>query len=174
MLYNFKQQITPKQQENFLKLLDRGVGLVILHHANAAYTNWPLYAKIAGVEYHWTPWIDHGVQRPGNAFKIGVQMKVHVVDPTHPITRGMSDFDLLDETYFGTTVDPGVHALLTTDEPSSDRTIGWAKTYANSKVCYLQTGHDVSGYQNPNYRLLGRFARSAGRPGGYHRIPIPI
>ena len=61
VLYNFNQKITPKQQENFVKLLEKGVGLVILHHANAAYNNWPLFWKIAGVEYHFQPRVENGV-----------------------------------------------------------------------------------------------------------------
>jgi type 1 glutamine amidotransferase len=28
------------------------------------------------------------------------------------------------------------------------------KTYRNSRVCYLQSGHDETAYQNPNYRTL--------------------
>ena len=63
VLYNFNQQITPKQQKNFLKLLDKGVGLVILHHAIAAYDQWPLFAKISGVKYHLNPWQENGVPR---------------------------------------------------------------------------------------------------------------
>ena len=47
-----------------------------------------------------------------------------------------------------------MHALFTTDEPSSDKTIGWVKTYANAKVFYIQSGHDQTAYQNPNYRTM--------------------
>lgn len=153
VLYNFNQQITPKQQENFVKLLDKRVGLVILHHANAAYNNWPLFWKIAGVEYHFTPWQKNGVEMARSGFKDDVKFKIHV-DPKHPVTRGLTDYDIDDETYCRTSVDPGVHALLTTDEPSSDKTIGWAKTYGNSKVIYVQSGHGPSAYHNPVYRTL--------------------
>jgi type 1 glutamine amidotransferase len=77
-----------------------------------------------------------------------------VADPRHPITRGLADYDFTDETYCRTSVDPGVHVLLTTDEPSSDKTIGWTKTYESARVCYLQSGHDETVYRNPNYRTL--------------------
>ena len=154
VLYNFNQTITPKQQENFLKLLDKGVGLVILHHANAAYNNWPLFWKIAGVEYHFKPWEEGGVKMAQSGYKGNVKFKIHVADPNHPVTRELKDYDFLDETYCRTSVDPDVHALLTTDEPSSDKTIGWVKTFAKSRVCYVQSGHDEKAYQNPNYRTL--------------------
>ena len=154
VLYNFNQQITPKQQENFLKLLDKGVGLVILHHANAAYNNWPLFWKVAGVEYHFKPWEHNGVKMAPSGFKGNVKFNIHVADRNHPVTRGLKDYDFVDETYSRTSIDPGVHVLLTTDEPSSDKKIGWVKTYRNSKVCYLQSGHDQRAYRNPNYRKL--------------------
>jgi uncharacterized protein len=154
VLYNYERQITPKQQENFLKLLDKGVGLVILHHANDAYPNWPEYVKISGVEWHNGPWEQNGVKMKPSGWKNGVQFKIHLSDPNHPITRGLADYDFVDETYCRTSVDPGVHALLTTDEPSSDKTIGWVKTYRNSNVCYIQSGHDQTAYHNPNYRTL--------------------
>ncbi len=154
VLYNFNQQIAPKQQENFLKLLDNGVGLVVLHHAIGAYKNWPLFAQIAGVQYHPTPWRQNGVQMARGGWKEGVKFKVHVADPNHPITHGLKDYDLLDETYCRFSVDPGVHALLTTDEPTSEKTIAWVKKYRNSRVFFMQSGHGPTGYQNPSYRTL--------------------
>lgn len=165
VLYNFKQKITPKQQGNFVRLLDKGVGLVILHHANAAYENWPLFWKIAGVEYHFRPWEQDGVKLAPSGYKHGVTFRVRIADPNHPITQGLADYDMVDETYCRTSVHPEVHPLLTTDEPSSDKTIGWVKTYAKSRVCYLQSGHDATAYRNPNYRtLVVRAIRwSAGR-----------
>jgi type 1 glutamine amidotransferase len=150
VLYNFNQQITPKQQENFLKLLDKGVGLVVLHHAIGAYKNWPLFAKIAGVQYHGAPWQQNGVQMPRGGWKEGVKFKVHVADPNHPITRGLKDYELLDETYCRFTVAPGVHVLLTTD----DKTIAWTKSYGNARVFFIQSGHDHTGYDNPSYRKI--------------------
>jgi uncharacterized protein len=154
VLYNFNQQITPSQQKNFRRLLDQGVGLVILHHANAAYNNWPEFWIIAGVEYHFGPWRQSGTPMAPSGFKGDVKFKVHVANPNHPITQGLADYDFRDETYCRTSVEPGVHVLLTTDEPSSDRVIGWTKIYHNSRVCYLQSGHDQTAYQNPIYRTL--------------------
>lgn len=154
VLYNFNQQITPKQQKNFLKLLDKGVGLVVLHHAIGAYNNWPLFARIAGVQYHPKPWQQNGVQMARGGWKEGVRFKVQVADPNHTITRGLKDYDLFDETYCRFSVDPGVHALLTTDEPTSEKTIGWVKTYGKARVFFMQSGHGPTAYENPNYRKL--------------------
>ena len=49
VLYNFNRQITPQEQKNFVKLLERGVGLVILHHANPSASN----ARIRSKRHRW-------------------------------------------------------------------------------------------------------------------------
>ncbi|MBN2580450.1 MAG: ThuA domain-containing protein [Pirellulales bacterium] len=154
VLYNFNQKITKKQQKNFLDLLKKGVGLVVLHHANAAYPGWPEFSKIAGVTFHFKPWEENGKKHKGSGYKEGVKFRVHVADSKHPITKGMKDYDIHDETYIRTSIHPNVHALLTTNEPTSDKIIGWTKTYKKSKGCYLQHGHDEHAYRNPNYRRL--------------------
>ena len=55
--------------------------------------------------------------------------------------------------------------LLTTDHPKSDPELAWTKQYGNSRVVYLQLGHDHLAYENPNFRtLLARSIRwTAGR-----------
>jgi type 1 glutamine amidotransferase len=166
VLYNFNQKINEKQEKNFLALLNKGIGLVILHHANAAYPHWPEYANIAGVTFHFEPWEENGVKHPACGWKDDVHFRVHIADPKHPITQGMKDYDIHDETYIRVSVHPDVHPLLTTDEPTSDKIIGWTKTYQKSKVCYIQHGHDEHAYRNPNYRqLVIRAIRwTAGRP----------
>jgi len=37
VLYNMTQQISPRRRANFVKLLEDGVGLVVLHHAILAF-----------------------------------------------------------------------------------------------------------------------------------------
>ncbi|GAG19771.1 unnamed protein product, partial [marine sediment metagenome] len=51
VLFNFKQKISKTQRANFLKLLKDGVGLVVMHHAIAAYPGWLEYEKIIGATY---------------------------------------------------------------------------------------------------------------------------
>ncbi len=166
VLYNFNRKITPRQQKNFLELLDKGVGLVVLHHAIVGYDAWPLFRDIIGAKYYLNPCQENGVQMPRSGWKEGLKFKVHVADPNHPITRGLKDYALHDETYCRFTVAPGVHALLTTDEPTSDKTIAWVKTYGKARVFYIQSGHDREAYDNPNYRkIVVRAIRwTAGKP----------
>lgn len=155
VLYNFNQKITPQQQENLVWLLDKGMGLVILHHANDAYPDWPTYHDISGVESHFGKWQQNGVEMAPSGFTGGIHFKVHIADPNHPITRGMSDYDAVDETYCRRTFSPDNHLLLSTDEATSDKPLCWARNFhGKARVVYLQSGHDQQMYQNPTYREL--------------------
>jgi len=99
-------------------------------------------------------WKQNGTERPPSTFRHDVQFRVRVVDSKHPVTRGIADFDIRDETYGNFEVLPKVKPLLTTDEPTSNRVIAWAHTYGKSRVVYIQLGHDRHAYENPSYRRL--------------------
>jgi len=154
LLYNFEKNPSQQERENFLKLLDRGVGLVILHHAIYGYrTSWPEFQKIVGV----TSWL--------TASKDGVHYKIHIADPNLPITKGLSDFPIHDEVYQGHGLDPKMHVILSTDEPSNSKHIAWVHKYRNAPVCYFQLGHDEHAYNDPHFQtVLGQAIRwVAGR-----------
>ena len=153
LLYNFMRKPTDKQWGNFSSLLDRGVGLVILHHAIYGYRPRPEFQKIVGV----TSWL--------SGAKDDFDIRVHVEDPRHPITKGLADFSIRDEVYKGHKLDPKAHVLLTTDQPANEKAIAWVHTYRKSPVCYFQLGHDQKAYDKPEFgAILGRAIRwSAGR-----------
>ena len=52
VFFNMTQKISPKRRRNFMKLLDRGVGVVALHHTMGAYQEWPEFKKIIGTKYY--------------------------------------------------------------------------------------------------------------------------
>jgi type 1 glutamine amidotransferase len=153
VLYNHMKNLSEKRQANFLQLLDRGVGLVILHHAIYGYRPWPEFQKIVGV----TSWLSD--------YKLDVDFKVHIEDPQHPITLGLKDFLIHDETYQGYGLAPNVHVLLSTNEPTNVKAIAWTHTYRKSPVCFFQLGHDANAYSNEMFRrVLGRaISWSAGK-----------
>ena len=80
--------------------------------------------------------------------------KLKLQIPDNPVTKGVSDFEIFDETYKGFYVEEGVTPLLTTDEPSSTPVIGWSKKYGKARVVTLQSGHDVPTFENPSFRKL--------------------
>ncbi len=145
--------LTQQQKDAFVALLKRGIGVVALHHTLAAHPDWPEYAKIIGGRYFVRPTQWDG-QTYKSSYAHGQDIHVRVADPDHPITRGLSDFDIHDETYKDYYTDPRAHVLLTTDHPKSDPELAWTLRYQNSRVFYLQLGHDRFAYENPAYRTL--------------------
>jgi type 1 glutamine amidotransferase len=144
--------ISPAQQRAFLALLDTGIGVVALHHTLAAHQTWPEYAKIIGGKYFIPKYAKPG--DPEGKYFHDQDVPVTIADKEHPITRGLADFQIHDETYQSYFHDPGNRVLLKTNHPKSDSAIAWVRKYANSRVAYIQLGHDHHAYEHPMYRTL--------------------
>jgi hypothetical protein len=152
--YDMYQEISETAKGDLVNWLKQGKGLVVLHHAIASYQAWPEYSRIIGAHYYLEKSVVNGVQKPRSTYQHAVHFRVHVVDPTHPVTKGIEDFDIYDETYNLFDVTREVHPLLTTEEALSNRIIAWAKNYGSARVVYLQSGHDHFAYENPNYQRI--------------------
>lgn len=153
-LYDMHQEISDEAKSDFLARLREGKGLVVLHHAIADYQDWPEYAQVIGARYYLEKTTVAGVDKARSVYQHDMNFTIHVADPSHPVTRGLGDFEIHDETYNLFDVYPDCHPLLTTQEPKSNRVIAWAKTYGKARVVYLQSGHDHFAYENPNYQKL--------------------
>ncbi len=156
--YDYGQQITEEAKADFVARLKDGKGLVILHHAIAAYPAWPEYWKILGAHYYLAKTNINGVEKARSGWKEDLHFRIHVADPNHPVTRGVTDFDTHDEAYKWFDVAEDCHSLLTTDEPESNKVIAWAKKYERARVVFIQSGHDHFAYENPNYQQILRQA----------------
>ena len=150
----WSKPLTDQQKKDFVALLQKGIGVVALHHTLAAHRDWPEYAKIIGGRCVLRPTKIGGKELPKSSYFHGQDLRVCVADANHPITRGLKDFLIHDETYKDYYTDSSVHVLLTTDHPKSDPEIAWVHRYRNSRVFYLVLGHDHRAYENPAYRTL--------------------
>ena len=166
VFYDQPKKFKPEQQKAFVEMLDKGIGVVALHHTLASHGNWPEYRKIIGGQYFFKKATIDGKEYPKSNYAHGLDINVKIADAAHPITQGLKDFAIHDETYGRYYVDPTARVLLTTDNPKSEPQLAWVKTYGASRVCYLLLGHDKHAYENENYRqLIARAIRwSAGRP----------
>jgi type 1 glutamine amidotransferase len=154
VFYHMWQTITGEQAKTLADCISLGKPLVALHHSICAYDNWPEYISIIGGKYFHKPTTVNGVEYPVSSYIHDLHFIVKVADQKHPVTEGINDFEIFDETYKGYYVENGVTPLLTTDEPSSNRIIGWTKMYGKARVVTLQSGHDVPTFENPNFRKL--------------------
>ncbi len=154
VLYHMWQEITDEQAKTFSECIREGKPLVVLHHSICAYDDWPEYFKIIGGKYFHKPTVVDGREYPACTYIHDVHFLVRVAQKDNPVTKGLHDFEIFDETYKGYYVEPGVTPLLTTDEASSNRIIGWTKKYGKARIVTLQSGHDVPTFNNPEFRKL--------------------
>jgi len=154
VFYHMWQTITDDQKEIFADCIRKGKPVVALHHSICAFDDWPGYWNIIGGKYFHKPTTVGGKEYPACSYIHDLHFKVKNVNRKHPVTKGVPDFDIFDETYKGYYVADNITPLLTTEEPSSEPIIGWAKTYGKSRIVVLQSGHDTFTFENPNYRKL--------------------
>lgn len=154
IFYDMPDSITAAQQEELLSLLERGTGMLFLHHALCANTGWPEYEKIVGGKYLLTEEVRDGRTLPPSTYQHDVDMAVQVIDPEHPVTQGVADFVIHDEVYGGFITRPEIQPLLGTSHPQSSPVIGWAHQYARSRIVYLELGHDHQAWDQPQFRRL--------------------
>jgi hypothetical protein len=155
VLFNFRNKISETSRANFLKLLERGVGLVVMHHAVSAYPNWVEYNNVIGATYS----LKKGLVRNGMKFmrpvwKHDVDFNVRIEDKSHPITKGMSDFKIHDESYKGWAYHPGSHLLLSTDQKLNNHRLAWTRFYKKARVFFIQLGHGKQAFQSKEFQKL--------------------
>lgn len=156
VFYDMVQDITEQEKAAFIDLAERGKGLVFLHHALTSYREWPEYENIVGGRFYLDlkPDLEDKTDYPVSTYQHDVDIPVTIVDKSHPVTSGLDDFVIYDETYGEFKVLPKIHPLLTTSHPASGEIIGWAHVYRKSPVVYIEPGHNHNAFNNPNYRRL--------------------
>jgi type 1 glutamine amidotransferase len=153
VFYHMWQEITSEQEKMVEECVRGGKPLVALHHSICAFDNWPGYWNIIGGKYFHNPVVFKGKQYPACSYIHDLHFLVTIAGD-HPVTKGVGNFEIFDETYKGYYVADDVTPLLTTSEPSSQPVIGWAKNYGKARIVVLQSGHDTPTFRNPSFRKL--------------------
>jgi len=167
-----------RTQANLKALLQAGnKGFVFFHHSVASWTHtWPAgvngsnaYSEVIGGVADWgTPLKNvRGKDYPPSGFKVQPQ-HITVVDKNHPITAGVEDFDIVDESYLWPVFEDSVRPLLRTNavqtaenyrpqqagHPPGSSLTGWYKAAERSPVVYIQHGHANEAWTNPSFKRL--------------------
>lgn len=158
LFYHMWQSITDEQKQVFSECIKNGKPLVVLHHSICAFDGWPEYIRMIGGKYFHAPTLVDGVEYPASSYEHDRKITLSVVDTVHPVTKGLRNFELFDETYKDFYVSPDVKPLLITNDPTSTPVISWTHRYGSARVVTIQPGHDAPTFQNENYRKLLRQA----------------
>jgi len=175
--------INPPQEykDDFLERLSEGKGCIFLHHSIAGWPMWDEYSNIIGGKFLYKPGKIKGKKYPDSGYRHFVNYKVSSVSE-HPITKGISDFEIEDELYLSHVFEEDINPLLKSnysfvrdnfysatnalngkmnsnegwEHPDGSNLVGWTKSYKKSAITYLQFGDGVKSYENKNVRMLLR------------------
>lgn len=154
VFYDMNQNISRYEKKNLRELAEVGKPMIFLHHSLVSYQDWPEFEKIIGGKYHQEEKIRGDSLVPASTYQHDVTIEVKIEAPEHPVLEGMHDFTMKDEVYGGFTYLSDINPLLSTDHSGSSRYIAWVNSYGNSKIVYIQPGHDHKAFENLNYRKL--------------------
>lgn len=149
-------KITGEQLRPVIKAVQSGVGIAGCHggmcDAFRESTEWQF---MTGGQ-----WVAH----PGND---GVKHTIHIKDTDHPLTSGISDFEVASEQYY-LHVDPAVKVLATTTFPTPgvegphtpngffEMPQVWTKRWGKGRVFYNALGHHADIFDIPQALELMR------------------
>ena len=134
-------------RENLEKLVKQGKGLVLFHFACGAFEDWPEFADLAG-----RVWDRKTTHDPRGPFT------VKIVEPQHPITQEMQEFQADDELYTCLVGDRPVEVLATARSKvtGKDHPMAFVFEYGKGRVFHTPLGHDVRAIEMPGVAELIR------------------
>lgn len=146
-MYNAKTPtISDQAKENLLNYVKNGKGFVVAHLASASFKEWQEFKNLCG-----RAWVmgtsGHG---PRSVFKARIK------NSSHPITHGMSDFEVDDELYAKLQGNAPINVLVEADSDWSKKTepLVFTLEYGKGRVFHHTFGHDAKAINTPSVKLL--------------------
>ncbi len=126
------------------RLGETGQGVVVLHHSILAYPEWEVWTDMTGLA-------DRAFD-----FHPEQQLTIDIANGDHPVTAGLSAWEMGDETYTMTDPVGENDLLLTTDHAKCMHSIAWTRTFGKARVFCFQSGHDNDTWADANYQEVLR------------------
>lgn len=144
-------QISQEQEKGLLEASRAGVGIAGWHGCMGdSFRNNTEYQFMVGGQ-----WVAH----PGGI----IDYRVNITNHDHPITAGLSDFDMSSEQYY-MHVDPANEVLATTTFNGDHAfwidgvvmPVTWTRHYGKGRVAYCSLGHVAADFDVPEAREMVR------------------
>lgn len=145
-----KREWTAEMKAGFMAWVRKGGGFFVLHAGGSMFYDWENFQTLTG-----------GAWEKGTFHPRMQEFKVNIADKTHPVTRGMSDFETFDEPWQKTANrNPQRHVLLTgvvsqANGGSGEREpFAWTTQVGKGRCFNLVLGHDAKAIGNPSCAKL--------------------
>lgn len=132
-------RISPEQEQALLDFVAAGGGFVALHCASYCFLNSPRYIELVGGQF-----LRHGA---------GV-FKETIVQPDHPIMKGLSAIESWDETYVHTKHNPDRVVLAERRDERGAEPYTWVREHGKGRVFYTAWGHDQRTWGHAGFQAL--------------------
>ena len=139
LIYANHTTISPAQEAALLDYVASGHGFVPIHCASYCFLNSPKYIELVGAQFK-----THGT---------GV-FKETIVNPDHPVMKGLSPIESWDESYVHTRHNPDRVVLAERRDAKGNEPYTWVREFGKGRVFYTAWGHDQRTWSNPQFVAL--------------------
>lgn len=143
----FAYRTSDRVRRSFDAYVRDGGSLLALHAAPICFDDWEGWADIVGARWDWER-SSHPALGP---------MTVSVVE-SHPLTEGLSEFEVIDEAYGHLALAADLRPLAVTEWGGTDHPVLWERRVGSGKVVTCTLGHGRESLENPGTRRLLRRA----------------
>ncbi len=139
-------ELSEAARKGFLAHLRAGKGLFALHAATICFNDWPEWRRILGGWWEW----GQSTHAPYGRFT------ARITEARHPLTEGLSDFEVTDELYTWPAFEEQPTPLLVGEWEGAEHPLLWAHDYGPARVVYNALGHGPETYDSPAACELAR------------------
>jgi type 1 glutamine amidotransferase len=137
-VYTTGMSLTDEQEKGMCDFVQNGGGFVGIHSASDSFKNSDRYWEMVGGRF-----AGHG----------GGRYTVHIYDPEHPITQGLKDFEIQDETYrHDYHKNAQMRSLIRMNRGEERQSMGWVSRYGKGRVFFTGLGHGREAWSNPSFQ----------------------
>lgn len=130
--------MTKEQEQGLVSFVENGKGLVGIHCATDTFRESDAYWKLVGGRFR-----THGHEL----------FKVNITGKSHPVVKGMSSFEINDESYTDDFNPASKVIVLARRDKDSEPSV-WVQYYGKGRVFVTGLGHDKVAWTNPAFQEL--------------------
>ncbi len=125
--------------------LEKGGALLAIHAASISFDSWPEWEDMLGGRWVW----DQSGHPPYGP------IQTRIIRKDHPMTRGVADFESIDEVYgsLRRSCDSTVLAESRASGQAWMPTV-WCREWRGARICYDALGHNMASFTAPDHRRL--------------------
>ena len=139
-VYTTELTLTSKQEDGLCDFINNGGGFVGIHSASNSFRNSDRYWEMLGGRFA--------------AHQTG-RYTAYIYDPEHPITKGLKDFQIEDDTYcHDYHRNAQMRSLIRMNRGDERQSMAWVSRYGKGRVFYTGFGNDRKAWSNPSFQRL--------------------